>query len=70
MAGNMTLPEVSVTYQVQITASLRDSDDTVRETKRSPVSQSGTLFVPLPGQIQHGMSSILYNYCKGCSFGK
>lgn len=48
--GNITLHEQSVTYHVQVSATIRLPTGIRRETQLSQIDDANTVFVPLPGK--------------------
>jgi len=48
--GNLTLPEQSVTYHVQVSSTEIVAGGILRESKLSSVTTNATIFVPPPGK--------------------
>lgn len=57
--GNLTLHEQSVTYHVQVSATVRTTGGLLRQTELSPITPRATLFVPLPSKEMYWKLTLL-----------
>ncbi len=58
--GNVTVHEQSVTYHVQVSATIRGTTGIFRESQLSAIDTSNTIFVPLPGKYHFLVVAFLF----------